>query len=150
MADPKSSQPDRVNGRSTTTGPNSDSVTASSYPPSSSAIAPHSHSHSHSPPHTSSFSAPQNPNPTPQPLKEALASNTETSPPAPPPPYHDPNERPLCFSSTTQECLFVASVTMAVAMTSFLLGSVTVISSFAGRDLGMTSAEISWMNGASA
>ncbi|KAF2183966.1 major facilitator superfamily MFS-1 [Zopfia rhizophila CBS 207.26] len=38
---------------------------------------------------------------------------------------------------------------MAVAMTSFLLGSVTVMSSFAGRDLQMTNAEITWMNAAS-
>lgn len=42
------------------------------------------------------------------------------------------------------------SVTMAVAMSTFLLGSVTVMSSFAGRDLNMTTAEISWMNASSA
>jgi hypothetical protein len=60
----------------------------------------------------------------------------------------DPNARPECFSSTLQECLFVASVTMAVAMTSFLGGSITVMSSFAGRDLGMSNAEITWMNAA--
>ncbi|EMD87455.1 hypothetical protein COCHEDRAFT_1145117 [Bipolaris maydis C5] len=60
----------------------------------------------------------------------------------------DPNARPECFKSLLQECLFVASVTMAVGMTSFLQGAVTVMSSFAARDLGMTSAEISWMNAA--
>ncbi|KAF2797462.1 major facilitator superfamily MFS-1 [Melanomma pulvis-pyrius CBS 109.77] len=38
---------------------------------------------------------------------------------------------------------------MAVAMSSFLVGSVTVISSFAGRDLNMTTAEITWMLAAS-
>jgi len=38
---------------------------------------------------------------------------------------------------------------MAVAMSSFLTGSVTVMSSFVGRDLGMTTAEITWMNSAS-
>ncbi|KAF2878522.1 major facilitator superfamily-domain-containing protein [Massariosphaeria phaeospora] len=37
---------------------------------------------------------------------------------------------------------------MAVAMSAFLTGSVTVMSSFAGRDLHMTTAEITWMNAA--
>lgn len=61
----------------------------------------------------------------------------------------DADARPDCFKTTFQECLFVLSVTMAVAMTSFLTGSVTVLSSFAGRDLDMTNAEITWMNAAS-
>lgn len=67
-----------------------------------------------------------------------------------PPPISDkdPNARPECFTSTVQECAFVISVTMAVAMTSFLVGSITVMSSFAGRDLGMSNAEITWMNAA--
>jgi len=60
----------------------------------------------------------------------------------------DPNARPECFTSTFQECMFIASVTMAVAMTSFLTGSITVMSSFAARDLNMTNAEITWMNAA--
>lgn len=62
----------------------------------------------------------------------------------------DPNARPACFVSTFQECLFVVSVTMAVAMTTILQGSVTVMSSFAARDLGMTNAEVSWMNASTA
>lgn len=60
----------------------------------------------------------------------------------------DPNARPACFKSTFQECLFVLSVTMAVAMTSFLTGAITVMSSFAARDLGMSNAELTWMNAA--
>lgn len=60
----------------------------------------------------------------------------------------DPDARPVCFKSTLQECLFVLSVTMAVAMTSVLTGSITVMSSFAARDLGMTNAQITWMNAA--
>jgi hypothetical protein len=60
----------------------------------------------------------------------------------------DPNARPECFKSTLQECLFVSLVTMAVAMTSFLTGSITVMSSFAAKDLNMTNAEITWMNAA--
>lgn len=67
-----------------------------------------------------------------------------SSPPIP----ADPNARPECFTSTLQECLFVISVTMAVAMTSFLTGSITVMSSFAGRELNMSNAEITWMNAA--
>lgn len=62
----------------------------------------------------------------------------------------DPNARPACFTSTFQESLFVVSVTMAVAMTTFLQGSVTVMSSFAARDLGMSNAEVSWMNASTA
>ena len=63
-------------------------------------------------------------------------------------PAQDPNARPECFTSTLQECLFVISVTMAVAMTSFLTGSITVMSSFAARELGMSNAEVTWMNAA--
>jgi hypothetical protein len=65
---------------------------------------------------------------------------------SPPMSEKDPNARPECFNSALQECLFVMSVTMAVAMSSFLTGSITVMSSFAGRDLGMTNAEISWVS----
>ena len=67
---------------------------------------------------------------------------------SPPITEKDPNARPECFRSTFQECLFVLSVTLAVAMTSFLVGSITVMSSFAGNDLNMTNAEITWMNAA--
>jgi len=56
------------------------------------------------------------------------------------------NARPKCFSSTFQECLFVMSVTMAVAMTTFLQGAITIMSSFAAKDLDMSTAEVSWMN----
>lgn len=60
----------------------------------------------------------------------------------------DPNARPACFKSTFQECLFVLSVTMAVAMTSVLTGSITVMSSYAAKELNMTNAETTWMNAA--
>jgi len=74
--------------------------------------------------------------------------DAELGSPSPPISERDPNARPECFKSTLQECLFVFSVTMAVAMTSFLSGAITVMSSFAGRELGMTNAEITWMNAA--
>ncbi|KAH7089623.1 major facilitator superfamily-domain-containing protein [Paraphoma chrysanthemicola] len=68
------------------------------------------------------------------------------TPPAQPITFKDPNARPECFSSTIQEVLVIASCTMAVAMTSFLTGAITVMSSFAGRDLEMSTAEITWLN----
>lgn len=58
------------------------------------------------------------------------------------------NVRPECFSSTIQEVLFVLTATMAIAMSALLTGSVTVVSSFIGRDLGMTTAEITWISSA--
>ena len=57
----------------------------------------------------------------------------------------DPNSRPDCFHSNAQEILFVISVTMAVAMSAFLSGSVTVSVTFAAKDLNMSNAEITWM-----
>lgn len=53
--------------------------------------------------------------------------------------------RPECFQSTVQEILFVASATMAIGMTAILSGSITVTSSFIGRSLNMTTAEITWL-----
>jgi hypothetical protein len=75
------------------------------------------------------------------PEKDAALDSTSS----PPSSDKDPNARPACFRSTLQECLFVMSVTMAVAMSSFLTGSITVMSSFAARDLAMTNAEITWV-----
>lgn len=60
-------------------------------------------------------------------------------------PVQTNNARPACFSSTVQEVLFVLTATMAIAMGALLTGSVTVISSFIGRDLGMTTAQITWI-----
>ena len=50
-------------------------------------------------------------------------------------PIHTNNVRPACFKNTAQEILFVLTATMAIGMTSFLIGSVTVISSFVGKSL---------------
>lgn len=58
------------------------------------------------------------------------------------------NVRPACFNSTITEILFVLTATMAIAMNSFSAGAVVVISSFVGRDLGMTTAEITWISSA--
>ena len=59
------------------------------------------------------------------------------------------NVRPACFRSTTQEVFFVLTATMAIAMTSLVGGSVSVISWSVGKDLGMTTAEITWVSSAS-
>lgn len=48
-------------------------------------------------------------------------------------PVQTNSARPACFSTTLQEVLFVLTATMAIAMTSFLAGSVTVASTFIGR-----------------
>jgi MFS family permease len=56
--------------------------------------------------------------------------------------------RPACFASTAQEVLFVLTATMAIAMSAIQSGSVTVTSSFIGRDLNMTTAEITWISSA--
>lgn len=57
--------------------------------------------------------------------------------------------RPVCFSSTVQEVLFVLTATMAIAMGALLTGAITVISSFIGRDLDMSTAQITWISSAS-
>jgi hypothetical protein len=59
-------------------------------------------------------------------------------------------DRPECFTSTLQECLFVLTATMSIGMSSFLYGICTVITAPIGRDLNMTSAEITWINASSA
>ncbi|EME48032.1 hypothetical protein DOTSEDRAFT_69834 [Dothistroma septosporum NZE10] len=60
------------------------------------------------------------------------------------------NVRPACFKNTAQEILFVLTATMAIGMTSILAGSVTVTSSFVGRSLMMSTAQITWISSASA
>ena len=58
------------------------------------------------------------------------------------------NDRPAVFTSTLQEILFVLTCTMTIAMPAYVAGMITVISSFVGRDLGMTTAEITWLTSA--
>ena len=59
-------------------------------------------------------------------------------------------QRPACFSSTVKECLFVVTATMSIGMGSFLYGLCTVITAPIARDLGMGSAEVTWINASSA
>ncbi|KAJ5286751.1 hypothetical protein N7478_002437 [Penicillium angulare] len=55
-------------------------------------------------------------------------------------------QRPACFSSTIQECLFVLTATMAIGQQSFFQGSIVGVTASIGADLHMNSAEITWIN----
>jgi hypothetical protein len=57
--------------------------------------------------------------------------------------------RPEVFKSTLQEVLFVLTATMAIGISSMTAGSITVITSFVGKDLNMTTPEITWLSAAS-
>ncbi|KAL0262744.1 hypothetical protein SLS55_001716 [Diplodia seriata] len=61
----------------------------------------------------------------------------------------DNEARPDVFSSTVQEILFVSVATMAIAMSSLLNGAITVLTSQVQTDLGMTTAELTWLAGSS-
>ncbi|KAL7266471.1 hypothetical protein RUND412_010982 [Rhizina undulata] len=62
----------------------------------------------------------------------------------------DPNARPECFSSTLQEMICIAVLTMGVAQASLAGGVCQVITVVIGDDLKMTQGEISWIGSASA
>ncbi|KAJ5160736.1 uncharacterized protein N7482_007740 [Penicillium canariense] len=55
-------------------------------------------------------------------------------------------QRPKCFSSTVQECLFVLTATMAIGQQSFFTGCIVGVTASIGADLNMNSAEITWIN----
>jgi MFS family permease len=54
--------------------------------------------------------------------------------------------RPAIFKSTFQEVLFVLVATMAIGTNSMAAGSVTVITSYVGKELNMSTAEITWIS----
>ena len=56
--------------------------------------------------------------------------------------------RPVCFSSTLQECLFVLTTTMAIGQTSIFTGAAICITSRIGESLNMTAAEVTWISAA--
>jgi len=62
----------------------------------------------------------------------------------------DPNERPKCFTSTLQECLFVLTATMCLAMGTLLNGACSVITAPMAITLNMNSAEITWVQASAA
>ncbi|KAJ5214867.1 hypothetical protein N7468_010546 [Penicillium chermesinum] len=58
-------------------------------------------------------------------------------------------QRPKCFSSTLQECLFVLTATMAIGQQSFFQGAIVGVTASIGKDLNMNPAEITWINAGS-
>ncbi|KEF61443.1 uncharacterized protein A1O9_03009 [Exophiala aquamarina CBS 119918] len=61
----------------------------------------------------------------------------------------NPNgSRPACFSSLLQEVLFVLTTTVAVGQSSIFTGALLCMTSFIGRDLNMTAAEVTWLSAA--
>jgi MFS family permease len=56
--------------------------------------------------------------------------------------------RPACFNSLFQECLFVLTTTMAVGQSSIFTGVILCMTNAIGEDLGMTAAEVTWINAA--
>jgi len=54
--------------------------------------------------------------------------------------------RPAVFKSTYQEVLFVLVATMAIGTSSMSAGSVTVITSYVGKELNMSTAQITWIS----
>ncbi|KIV95175.1 hypothetical protein PV10_02856 [Exophiala mesophila] len=56
--------------------------------------------------------------------------------------------RPAVFSSLAQECLFVLTTTLAVGQSSIFSGAILCMTSFIGRDLNMTAAEVTWISAA--
>jgi MFS family permease len=53
--------------------------------------------------------------------------------------------RPACFSSTLDECLFVATATAALAATSVFTGSILTTTEPIGKSLNMTDAQLTWL-----
>ena len=61
----------------------------------------------------------------------------------------DPHgSRPACFNSLFQECLFVLTTTVAVGQSSIFTGAILCMTNAIGEDLGMTAAEVTWINAA--
>ncbi|EEP81267.1 predicted protein [Uncinocarpus reesii 1704] len=54
-------------------------------------------------------------------------------------------ERPACFSTTIQECIFVITTTMAIGQASFFTGMNIGVTAAIGEALNMSSAEITWI-----
>ena len=60
----------------------------------------------------------------------------------------DPNARPKHFSSAFEECVFIFTVMMSAASTTFLQGVTVINTASIGRDLNMTAAEVTWISAA--
>jgi len=61
---------------------------------------------------------------------------------------HDPNARPKCFRNIFEECIFVFTVMMATASTTFIQGVIVINTALIGKDLKMTGSQITWISAA--
>ena len=59
-----------------------------------------------------------------------------------------PNARPKHFRNAFEECVFVFTVMMCAASTTFLQGVTVINTATIGEDLNMTAAEITWISAA--
>ena len=60
----------------------------------------------------------------------------------------DPDARPKHFRSTFEECVFVFTVMMAAASTTFLQGVTIINTATIGKDLHMSVAQVTWISAA--
>ena len=57
----------------------------------------------------------------------------------------DPNARPSCFRNTFEECIYVFTVMMATASTTFLQGVIIINTSTIAASLNMTNSQMTWI-----
>ena len=60
----------------------------------------------------------------------------------------DPNARPKCFRNLFEECIFVFTVMMATASTTFIQGVIVINTALIESDLNMTESQITWISAA--
>lgn len=60
----------------------------------------------------------------------------------------DPNARPKHFKNAFEEWIFVFTVMMCTAATTFLQGVIIINTAIIGKDLDMTAAQVAWISAA--
>jgi len=60
----------------------------------------------------------------------------------------DPNSRPSCFRNMIEEIVFIFTVMMATASTTFIQGVIVINTALIGKDLRMTESQITWISAA--
>ncbi|KAL1390200.1 aminotriazole resistance protein [Phyllosticta capitalensis] len=82
---------------------------------------------------------------------ESAEKSLDASPPSTQPDAAtgDDSARPAIFSSTLEEMLFILVATFGNSMSTLAAGTVVVLTAIVKEDLNMTTAEVSWINGAS-
>lgn len=93
-------------------------------------------------------SLPSLPSLTTIPYSAARSSDVEADAVHSPLLQQDPNTRPKHFRNNFEECIFVFTVMMATASTTFIQGVVVINTATIGKSLHMTAAEITWIGAA--